>query len=305
MSRPLRLAFFGSPDFAVPALRALHAAGHELAMVYTQPPRPAGRGQALQPCAVQAAAAAMGLAVAHPERLRADAAAWARFAALAPDAAVVVAYGQILPPAWLAVPPLGCLNVHASLLPRWRGAAPIQAAILAGDTETGVTIMQMDAGLDTGPMLLRAAVPIRAETDTPGLAACLSALGAELIVEALAEPGPAVAQPETGASYAPKLTREDAVLDWLLPAEQVLRRIRGLRPWPGTETVLAGTRLKILDATLAEGEGPPGVVLDGDLTIGCGLGAIRPTRVQAANRAAMATDLFLRGHPVPAGTVLG
>jgi methionyl-tRNA formyltransferase len=301
----MRLAFMGSPDFAVPALRALHVAGHEIAAVYCQPPRPAGRGQAVRPCPVQAAAEKLGLAVRTPARLRRDAAAQADFAALELDAAVVAAYGLILPPAMLEAPRRGCLNIHASLLPRWRGAAPIQAGILAGDSESGITIMRMDAGLDTGPMLLREAVPITPTTTAAELHDCLSALGARLVLRALAEDPPAIPQPETGATYAPKLSRADGRIDWWQPAAAILRRVRALNPWPGTFTALDGAVLKVLAADAAEGQGAiPGTVLDEALAVACGDGAVRLKRVQLAGRAQMEADSFLRGHKIPPGTWL-
>jgi methionyl-tRNA formyltransferase len=301
----VRIAFMGSPDFAVPALRALHAAGHEIAMVYCQPPRPAGRGHALRRCAVHEAALALGLPVRSPARLRRDEAEHAAFAELGLDAAVVAAYGLILPQAMLDAPACGCLNIHASLLPRWRGAGPIQAAILAGDSETGITIMRMEAGLDTGPMLLREAVPITATTTTPELHDALAALGARLILRALAEHPPAIPQPEAGASHAPKLTRDDAKLDWALDAATLDRRVRALNPWPGTTAILDGTTLKVLAAAPEPGNGPPGTLLDDRLLVACGAGALRLLRVQAPGRAALDAAAFLRGHPVPAGARLG
>jgi methionyl-tRNA formyltransferase len=304
-SRGMRLGFMGSPDFAVPALTALHDAGHVVAAVYCQPPRPAGRGQAVHPCPVQLAAERLGLEVRTPARLRGDAAAQADFAALALDAAVVVAYGLILPPEFLTAPRHGCLNIHASLLPRWRGAGPIQAAILAGDTETGVTIMRMDQGLDTGPMLLREAVPIGATTTAADLHDALSKIGARLVLSALADDPPPVPQPAAGATYAPKLTRADARIDWTMDAMAIERRVRAFDPWPGTFTLLEGTMLKVLRAAVAEGDGEPGVVLDDRLTVGCGSGALRLTRVQLAGRAPLDADAFLRGHAVAAGTRLG
>ncbi|HET6234673.1 MAG TPA: methionyl-tRNA formyltransferase [Acetobacteraceae bacterium] len=301
----MRLGFMGSPDFAVPALATLHSAGHVVAAVYCQPPRPAGRGQAVRPCPVQLAAERLGLEVRTPARLRGDAAAQADFAALALDAAVVVAYGLILPPEFLAAPRYGCLNIHASLLPRWRGAGPIQAAILAGDAETGVTIMRMDQGLDTGAMLLREAVPIGATTTAADLHDALSMIGARLVLRALVQDPPPVPQPAAGATYAPKLTRADARIDWTMDAMAIERRVRAFDPWPGTFTLLEGTTLKVLRATLAEGYGEPGVVLDDRLTVGCGRGALRLTRVQLAGRAPLDADAFLRGHAVAAGTRLG
>lgn len=300
----MRLAFMGSPDFAVPALRGLHRAGHQIAAVYCQPAKPAGRGYALRPCSVQVAAEALGLEVRTPTRLRTDPAAQAAFAALALDAAVVAAYGLILPPAMLEAPRRGCLNIHASLLPRWRGAAPIQAAVLAGDAETGVTIMQMDAGLDTGQMLLREAVPITATTTAATLHDVLAELGARLILRALAEAPQPVPQPANGVTYAPKLARDAGRIDWTHDAAAIDRQVRAFDPWPSTFTTLRGAVLKVLAVEPAANSGPPGTVLDGRLTVACGIGALRLTRVQLAGRPAMAADAFLRGHPVPVGTVL-
>lgn len=301
----MRLAFMGSPDFAVPALRALHAAGHTIAAVYCQPPRPAGRGHAVQRCPVHVAAEALGLPVRSPARLRKDAGEHAAFAALDLDAAVVAAYGLILPPAMLDAPRRGCLNIHASLLPRWRGAAPIQAAVLAGDPQTGVTIMQMDAGLDTGAMLLREAVPIGPDTTAATLHDVLAELGGRLVLRALAEAPPPVPQPADGATYAAKLSRADATLDWTGDAATLERQVRAFDPWPGTVTTLNGAPLKVLGATLAAGDGPPGTTLDDALTVACGHGALRLTRVQSAGRAALDAAAFLRGRPIPTGTVLG
>jgi methionyl-tRNA formyltransferase len=300
----LRLAFMGSPDFAVPALRALHEAGHTIAAVYAQPPRPAGRGQALRPCPVHAAAQAMGLVVRTPQRLRTNAEEHAAFAALDLDAAVVAAYGLILPPAMLDAPRRGCSNIHASLLPRWRGAAPIQAAILAGDAESGVTIMQMDAGLDTGAMLLQEAVPIGADTTAASLHDALSALGARLILRALDESPAPVPQPE-GATYAAKLTKDSGRLDWTRDSATLDRTVRAMVPWPGAWTVLDGEALKVLEAAPEAGGGAPGVVLDGGLLVGCGAGALRLLRVQRPGRAPMDAAAMLRGRPVPPGTLLG
>lgn len=300
----MRLAFMGSPDFATPALRALHAAGHEIAAVYCQPPKPAGRGYALRPCPVQVEAERLGLPVRTPARLRGDVAAQAAFTALGLDAAVVAAYGLILPQAMLDAPRRGCLNIHASLLPRWRGAAPIQAAVLAGDAETGITIMQMDAGLDMGPILLREAVPITATATAAVLHDVLSAVGARLILRALAETPTPMPQPEAGVTYAPKLTRDAGRIDWTRDAAAIERQVRAFDPWPGTYTTLGGTVLKVLAVELAPMSGPSGTVLDERLTVACGAGALRLTRVQLAGRPAMAADVFLRGHPVPAGTVL-
>ena len=307
----LRLAFLGSPDFAVPVLQALRDAGHDVVCVYAQPPRPAGRGKRERPTPVQAAAEAAGIEVRTPRTLR-DAGAQAAFAALDLDAAVVVAYGLILPQAVLDAPRLGCINVHASLLPRWRGAAPIQRAIAAGDPETGVTIMQMDAGLDTGPMLLRRSVPIGPETTAAGLHDRLAALGAELILPALAGlaagdllPTP---QPADGVTYAKKLERDEGRLDFIRPAVELERLVRAFDPWPGAYFELDGERIKVLSArVLKVGQlaNAPGTVLDHELTIACGADALRPTRVQRAGRGPVDTDAFLRGFAVAPGSVLG
>ncbi len=301
----LRLAFMGTPDFAVPALRALHAAGHDVAAVYCQPPRPAGRGHAVRPCPVHLAALELGLEVRTPARLRRDAGAQAAFAGLGLDVAVVAAYGLILPAAMLAAPRRGCLNIHASLLPRWRGAAPIQAAILAGDAETGVTIMQMDEGLDTGAMLLREAVPITAATTAAALHDTLAAMGARLALRALVENPVPVPQPVEGVTYAAKLSREDGLIDWTRDAAALDRQVRALNPWPGTFTSLGDAVLKVLAAAPEEGNGAPGTVLDDRLLVACGSGALRLLRVQAPGRAAMAAAEFLRGRAVPVGTRLG
>lgn len=301
----MRLAFMGSPDFAVPALRALHAAGHELAAVYCQPARPAGRGQAVRRCAVQVEADRLGLPVRTPPRLRTAAQEWEAFRDLDLDAAVVAAYGLILPQPMLDAPRRGCLNIHASLLPRWRGAAPIQAAILAGDGETGITIMQMDAGLDTGPMLLRESVPITPATTTAMLHNVLAELGARLILAALAAPPQPVPQPETGATYAAKLSRDDGRIDWAQPATLIERQVRAFDPWPGTFTTWNRAILKILAGVLEDGAGEAGTLLDDTLLVACGEGALRLTRVQLSGRAAMDAAAFLRGHRLPAGARLG
>src|SRR5690349_4248001 len=227
----MRLAFMGSPDFAVPALRAIHGAGHDIAVVYCQPARPAGRGQAVRRCPVHVVADELGLTVRTPARLRKDSEAQAMFAALELDAAVVAAYGLILPQAMLDAPRRGCLNIHASLLPRWRGASPIQTAILHGDAETGVSIMQMDAGLDTGPVLLRQAVPITAATTAASLHDTLAGLGARLVLQALTENPPPAPQPAEGVTYAPKLTREAGRIDWKRDAAAIERQVRAFDPW--------------------------------------------------------------------------
>ncbi len=291
----MRLAFMGSPAFSVLALRALAAAGHEIVAVYCQPPRPAHRGQALTRCAVHLAADEMGIQVRTPARVRRDVAEHAAFAALGLDAAVVAAYGLILPREMLAAPARGCLNIHASLLPRWRGAAPIHAAVLAGDAETGITIMRMDEGLDTGDMLRRGAVAIGPRATTPELHDVLAGLGARLIVEELADPSPPVKQPDEGMTYAPKLSRDDGKLDFTRDAASLDRQVRALTPWPGTFANFGDETLKILEAEPAEGEGAPGTVLGEDFTVACGRGALRLLRVQRAGRPAVAGDAFLRG----------
>ncbi len=301
----MRLAFMGSPDFAVPALLALHRAGHDIAAVYCQPARPAGRGQSVRRCAVHIAADALGVPVRTPARLRTDPDAQAAFGALTLDVAVVAAYGLILPQTMLNAPKHGCLNIHASLLPRWRGAAPIQAAILAGDAETGITIMQMDAGLDTGAMLLRQSVPITPATTTANLHDLLAGIGADLILTALNAAPPPVPQTESGATYAPKLSREDGRIDWSKPAEIIDRQIRAFDPWPGTFTTLDGNTLKVLAARPASGAGAPGTILDDALLIACGHAAIRLTKVQLPGRTALAAAAFLRGHPLPPGSMAG
>ncbi|PWS36858.1 methionyl-tRNA formyltransferase [Falsiroseomonas bella] len=301
----MRLAFMGSPDFAVPALRALHGAGHEIACVYAQPARPAGRGQKETPCPVHRAALELGLPVRTPARVKRDTAEHAAFAALDLDAAVVAAYGLILPKAMLDAPRRGCLNIHASLLPRWRGAGPIQAAILAGDAETGITIMRMEEGLDTGPMLLRAAVPIGPRATTPEIHDALASLGATLILRALAEDPAATPQPEQGVTYAPKIAKEDGRLDWTQPAAALDRRVRALNPWPGCFFAHGDETIRVLAAEPAEGAGAPGTVLDAAPTVACGEGALRLLRLQRAGRAAMDAEAFLRGYALRPGELLG
>lgn len=310
LSAKLRIAFMGSPDFAVPSLRALVEAGHEVVCVYAQPPRPAGRGQKERLTPVDEAAIELGIPVRTPSSLR-DPQEQAAFAALDLDLAVVAAYGLILPREILDAPRRGCINVHASLLPRWRGAAPIQRAILAGDAETGVTIMQMDLGLDTGDMLLSRAVPITAETTGESLHDALSLLGAELIgpaVTALAA-GALVGtpQPEEGVTYAKKLERDEGRLDFHRPAVELERLVRAFDPWPGAFFEHEGTRIKVLSAEAFD-LGPvsnlPGTVLDPELTISCADGAFRPTRVQRPGKGPMDVQAFLRGFQIPPGTVL-
>ncbi|WP_338551112.1 methionyl-tRNA formyltransferase [Roseovarius phycicola] len=301
----MRIVFMGTPDFSVPVLDALLDAGHEIAAVYCQPPRPAGRGKKDRPSPVQARAEALGLDVRHPVNLK-DEAAQAEFAALNADVAVVVAYGLILPQAILDAPTRGCLNIHASLLPRWRGAAPIHRAIMAGDTETGVCIMQMEAGLDTGPVFLRKTTAIGAEETTGELHNRLADIGAAAIVEALENldklnPEP---QAESGATYADKIDKAEARTDWAWRAAEVDRHIRGLSPFPGAWCDINGQRLKFLASRVASGCGAPGEILDDALTVACGQGAVEILRLQRAGKGPQDRDTFLRGFPLPKGTRL-
>jgi methionyl-tRNA formyltransferase len=307
--QPLDLVFMGTPEFAATVLGGLIEVGHRIRAVYTQPPRPAGRGHRMQPSPVQALAERHGLRVHSPTSLR-GAEAQAEFAALDADAAVVAAYGLLLPAPVLAAPRLGCVNVHASLLPRWRGAAPIQRAILAGDRETGVTIMQMDEGLDTGPVLLQEAVPIGPNTTAGELTGRLADLGTRLMLATLdgvalraLEPRP---QPQEGVTYAAKLRREEAWLDWRHPAAALERQVRAFDPWPGAYFLGRGERIRVLRAEVlrASAAQPPGTVIDENLTIACGDGALRPLMLQRAGRGALDTAAFLRGFVLPPGTVL-
>uniref|UniRef100_UPI0035CB953A methionyl-tRNA formyltransferase n=1 Tax=uncultured Sphingomonas sp. TaxID=158754 RepID=UPI0035CB953A len=320
----MRIIFMGTPDFSVPVLQALVDAGHDVVASYSQPPRRAGRGKALTPSPVQAQAEALGIATRTPVTLR-DPDAQAEFAAFGADVAVVAAYGLILPRAILAAPSRGCLNVHASLLPRWRGAAPIQRAILAGDATTGVCIMQMEAGLDTGPVLLRDATPIDAKT-AGALTDELSAMGARLMVQVLADIDayPPVVQADDGVTYAAKIDKAEARLDFTIDAAAVERQVRGFNP-PGAWFEIAGERVRVLaaDVNRHPGEGRDrsamaapgqpngpglrrgdGVVLDDILTIACAHGAIRPTLLQRAGRGVMTAAELLRGFPIPPGTQL-
>ncbi|WP_377510900.1 methionyl-tRNA formyltransferase [Octadecabacter sp. R77987] len=295
----MRVVFMGTPEFSVPVLDALVAAGHEICAVYSQPPRPAGRGKKDRPSPVQARAEDLGLPVRHPVSLK-DAGAQAAFSALDADVAVVVAYGLILPQVVLDAPAHGCLNIHASLLPRWRGAAPIHRAIMAGDIETGVCIMQMEAGLDTGPVLLHEAVGIGAEETTGALHDRLSALGANLIVRALAQIDTLTAQPQpdVGVTYAAKIDKAEARVDWTRPAAEVDRLIRGLSPFPGAWCDVGGERIKLLGSRIADGQGAAGQVLGG-FVVACGAGAVEVTRVQRAGKKPMNTSDALRGLVLP------
>ncbi len=295
----MRLIFMGTPDFSVPILDALHAAGHDISAVYCQPPRPAGRGKKERPTPVHARAEALGLEVRHPVSLKSPE-EQAHFDDVRADIAVVVAYGLILPQAILDAPTHGCLNIHASLLPRWRGAAPIHRAIMAGDAQTGVCIMQMDAGLDTGPVLTRHAINIGAEETTGQLQDRLSKLGATAITDALAnlaDLSPAI-QPEDGITYAHKIDKSEARIDWTQPASTIDRQIRGLSPFPGAWCEMAGERLKLLGSQVVTGQGIPGTVLS-PLTVACGDGAIEVTRLQRAGKQAMDTGDALRGITLP------
>lgn len=303
-SAAMRIVFMGTPAFAVPVLDALVTAGHDVVAAYSQPPRRAGRGKALTPSPVQARAEALGIPVRTPERLRGEA-EQAEFAALNADVAVVAAYGLILPRAVLDAPRLGCLNVHASLLPRWRGAAPIQRAILAGDAETGVGIMQMEAGLDTGPVRLEGRTPIGGKT-AGELTDELSAMGARLMVQVLANPDayPPLAQAENGVTHAPKIDKAEARLDFNQSADQVERQLRAFNPVPGAFFMLGEERVRVHSAEIVSETGEPGMVLDDALTIACGTGAVRPISVQRAGRGVMTTAELLRGFTIPPGTRL-
>ncbi len=304
----LRLVFMGTAAFAVPSLRALAASRHPIVAVYTQPARPAGRGMRPRPSPVQETAERLGLPVRAPASLR-DPQVQAEFAALEADLGVVAAYGLILPKAIIDAPRLGCINLHASLLPRWRGAAPIQRAILAGDEETGVTVFQIEPSLDTGPILAAARIPIAPEDDAASLHDKLAELAARLVVQVVDDLAAgrieARPQPEEGVTYAPKIDKAEGELDWSRPAAELARRIRALNPAPGCWTQIQGQRLRVLAAEVVEGQGRPGEVLDDRLTVACGEGALRLTRVQRAGGRPMSAAEFLRGFPVPAGTRLG
>jgi methionyl-tRNA formyltransferase len=293
----MKIIFMGTPDFSVPVLEALHQT-HEIVAVYCQPPRPAGRGKADRPTPVHARANALGLPVRHPVSLRSEDAA-KDVAALGADVAVVVAYGLILPQAILDAPRLGCLNIHASLLPRWRGAAPIHRAILAGDAETGICIMQMEAGLDTGPVLRRESLTIGRQETTQELHDRLSQLGSQMIVQVLADlPLKAEPQDQSGVTYAAKIDKAEARIDWTRPAAEVDRQIRGLSPFPGAWCEVAGERVKLLRSRLATGSGLPGTVLHG-LVIACGEGAVEVTLAQREGKKPMPPEDFLRGFALP------
>jgi methionyl-tRNA formyltransferase len=299
----MRIVFMGSPDFAVPSLDALVGAGHEVICVYTQPPRPAGRGKGEQKTAVHKRAEELGIEVRSPRTLR-DPQEQARFAALDSDLAVVAAYGLILPKPVLEAPSGGCINVHASLLPRWRGAAPIQRAILAGDEVTGVTIMRMEEGLDTGPMLLKRQTPVDRKT-AGALTRELAELGAEALLEWLGKPTPPLPQPEDGVTYASKIDKAEARIDWSKSAGEIERQVRAFAPGPGAWFEASGERVKLLEADCGtDASGKPGEVLNNCLCIACGSGYIRPLKVQRAGRGVMTPGELLRGFPIPKGSIL-
>ena len=300
----MRIIFMGSPEFAVPTLNALVTAGHEVVAAYTQPPRPAGRGKGERPTPVEVRARGLEIEVRSPKSLRSEA-EQAAFGELEADVAVVAAYGLILPQPILDAPMLGCLNVHGSLLPRWRGAAPVQRAIMAGDECTGITIMQMEAGLDTGPMLLKRAVEIERK-NAAQLAEELAKLGASMMVEVLTdltsfEP---ILQPEGGVTYAAKISKDEARIDWSQPAQQLQRHVQGLAPFPGAWFEVAGERIKLLEAEATIGGGSPGEVLDNRLTIACGNGALRAISAQRAGKGVVSAAELLRGFAIPKGTIL-
>lgn len=304
----LKLIFMGTPDFAVPALKALLNANHTVVAVYTQPPRPSGRGEKVRKSPVHLYAEANGIPVHTPKSLKSEA-CLSEFKAYNADAVVVVAYGMILPQPILDTPPMGCLNIHASLLPRWRGAAPIQRAIEAGDKESGVTIMQMDAGLDTGDMLLQQSVPIDKSTTAATLHDTLSHLGAKMVVDTLRklqldelQPTP---QPDEGVTYASKLQREESLVDWTLPASQIEHKLRAFTPWPGLYFQFQGSRIKILEAeVISSNQADAGEVLDETLTIACGENALRILKLQKEGKKPIDTAAFLNGTPLPPGTQL-
>lgn len=306
----MKLAFLGTSEFAVPALKALVEAGHDVVAVYTRAPKPAGRGQQERRTPVHELARSLGLAVRTPKGLRSEDEATA-FKALDLDAAVVVSYGHILPKGFLDAPVLGCINIHGSLLPRWRGAAPIHRAILAGDAETGVTIMRMDEGLDTGPMLMAERTPISAADTAETVHDRLAELGGRLIVSTLdalvAKTIEPVPQPDDGVTYAHKLGKEEGALDWRRPAAELERKVRAFHPWPGTWFDVEGERIKVLGAALALAAGAPGTVSigrDGFPVVACGVGGLKLLKLQRAGKSAQAADAFLRGFALAAGTVL-
>jgi methionyl-tRNA formyltransferase len=300
----MKLIFAGTPEFAAQALGAIVEAGHEVVLVLTQPDRPAGRGMSLQPSPVKKLALEKGIEVFQPLSLK-DAEAQAKIAAFGAEVMVVAAYGLILPQLVLDMPRFGCINIHASLLPRWRGAAPIQRALLAGDAETGVCIMQMEAGLDTGPVLLRGAFPIAADDTTASLHDRLAALGAKLVVEALGKlPLPAETQPEVGITYAHKIEKAEAVIDWSKPAAELDRHIRAFNPFPGAQVQFGGQTVKLWRAVPVVAAGPAGTILAVERTavvIACGDGALAVSELQKAGGKRLPVQQFLAGHPLKVG----
>jgi methionyl-tRNA formyltransferase len=304
--RSLNIVFMGTPEFSVHILNALVNAGHNLICVYSQPPRPAGRGHKLQPSAVHQRADELKIPVRTPLSLKKSAEARAEFAALKADVAVVAAYGLILPQEVLDAPKYGCLNIHASLLPRWRGAAPIQRAILAGDTESGICIMQMEAGLDTGPVLMRGTVPITNSTTASTLHDALAKQGSELIVKTLEKIDTLKAekQPEDGVTYASMLTKEDGKIDWTKPAAEIERQLRALTPWPGVWCLHGDQRMKVLEASVAKGSGAPGEILDRHLIVACGKDALLLKKVQPQDRKPMDGASFMNGTHMNVGDLL-
>jgi len=304
----VKILFAGTPEFAAAALTSLHGAGHEIALVLTQPDRPSGRGLQRTPSAVKRCAESLGFAIAQPRTLR-DACTIEALAAQAADAMIVAAYGLILPREVLAIPRRGCINIHASLLPRWRGAAPIQRALLAGDRETGISIMQMDEGLDTGAVLLREAIPIAPDDTAQSLHDKLAALGARLIVKALAEPRDAVSQDDRAATYAAKIDKREALIDWRETAGTIERKVRAFNPVPGAATKYRGDVLKIWGASLApDVRGEPGGVCAADergIVVAAGEGALRVTELQRAGGRRLSAATFLAGSPLKPGERLG
>ena len=299
----MRIVFMGSPEFAVPSLDALVEAKHEILCVYTQPPRPAGRGKSAQKTAVHQRADELAIEVRCPSTLREEQ-EQGRFASLDADIAIVAAYGLILPKPILEAPKGGCINVHASLLPRWRGAAPIQRAILAGDQVIGVTIMRVEEGLDTGPMLLKRETPVDRKT-AGELADELAKLGAEALVDWLDKPAKAVPQPQEGVTYASKIEKAEAQIDWSDSAQDIERQVRAFAPSPGAWFEANGERIRLLEADAGtDASGKPGEVLDDCLSIACGSGYVRPLKVQRAGRGVMTADELLRGFPIPKGAIL-
>jgi len=298
----MRIVFMGSPEFAVPSLNALVAAEHAVVAVYSQPPRPAGRGKGERKTAVHERAEELGIEVRTPKTLRSED-EQERFRALKADVGVIAAYGLILPKPILEAPRMGCINVHASLLPRWRGAAPIQRAILDGDETSGVTLMQMDEGLDTGPMLMRHTLDIHSK-NAGQVTEEMAALGARMLVEWLDNPTPPEPQPIAGATYANKIDKAETRIDWSRPAQDIDRQVRAFAPSPGAWFEANGERIKLLEAEITHGTAKPGQVLDDRLTVACGHDAIHPLKVQRAGRTAISAEELLRGFAVPTGTTL-